>query len=153
MSNWIEKLFNAPVEEVADPNDVDVLNQEQYEAVPAVPNVWTTEDLPALHMVIDETVVTQERPSNGVTMTQHVQAQNAIVQLGNYNRFRTRYFVSAEEIDQWRLCHSYENAQAGVGIIVPVSGVEIRTAAPLWALKHGATATSELSVVQEFVDG
>lgn len=164
MANFIERLFNAPVEEVPDPNDVEVYQEQVYEGFSPVPELETTQDVLPAVVMLPEVVNTSMAVARHMTFSHHVMPNRGdIRQLGNYNKFRRRYIFRPWTNNIW-ICASLEDAQNiannplnlenPVNALLPSNGMFMETTAPLWAVTVTAGATGNyMQVAQEFYDG
>jgi hypothetical protein len=160
MSNWIEKLFNTTVEEGPDPNVVEVYMPQNFgESEPPEPEVFTTEDLTAFHMVVDNVVVVQQRASTSWNARRFNVVANTPIQIANANPFRIRLKVYSGYIINVAFAPSREALVMAIdNTTLPqlfnAGGqqvLELNTTAEVWAVN--VTAALDCTVVEEFVDG
>ena len=158
--SFLEKLFNAHVEEEPEPENV-IFNLSDSDGYPPEPIVETTQDvLPAVVMLPD-VVNTSMAVARRVTVQHHVlPARGDIVQIGNYDRFRRRYifrpwtnniWITASLEDAQEIANNPQNLERPVKACLPSNGMFWETTAPLWAVCVTAGATGNyLQVAQEF---
>lgn len=161
--SFIEKLFNAHVEEVPDENVDVVFNQADSDGYTPEPTIETTQDILPAVVMLPEVVNTSMAVARRVTIQHHVlPAYGQIAQIGNYDRFRRRYifrpwtnniWVTASIEDAQEIANNPLNLGRPVKAMLPSNGMFWETTAPLWAVCVTAGATGNyLQVCQEFYD-